>query len=269
MAPTPFFCAVFLLAAFATAAPPLFASEKDQLTEAKVAALNQAGCSLFDFGSSHPASSVNTTRRCKVYPGDSEWPSDDKWALLDTVTGGRLLTKPVPQAAVCYDGPHYNGAECAKLSANWTNSYIHLADPIEMMSPVYQGLTCSPPSLYDTKGCTQGGFPWYVINATTPKHIQAGVNFARNTGVRLVVKNTGHDFSGKSGGGGSLSIWTHYFKDIEYIEEYVDDVEGYSGPAFKCGTGVQAFEINKAAAAKGRIVVGGEGQVSFSPADIR
>lgn len=107
-----------------------------------------------------------------------------------------------------------------------------------------------------------GGFPMYVINATTPKHIQAGVNFARNSGVRLVVKNTGHDFLGKSGGGESLSIWTHYFKDISYIEEYADEGEGYSGPAFKCGTGVQAFEIYKAASEKGKVVVGGEGEVS-------
>lgn len=105
----------------------------------------------------------------------------------------------------------------------------------------------------------------YVINATTPKHVQLGVNFARNTGVRLVVKNTGHDFLGKSGGKDALSIWTHYFKDITYIEEYSDEKLGYTGPAFKAGVGVQAFEIYKAAHEKGRAVVGGEGEVSYIP----
>ncbi|KAG8169268.1 hypothetical protein KVR01_000013 [Diaporthe batatas] len=129
-----------------------------------------------------------------------------------------------------------------------------------MFSPIYQGLTCMPPTIYDSKGCTPGGFPMYVINATTPKHVQAGVNFARNTGVRLVVKNTGHDFSGKSGGAESLSIWTRHFKDIQYIPEYEDEASGYSGAAFKTGTGVQAFEIYKAASEVGKVVVGGEGQ---------
>ncbi|KAI8246327.1 putative beta-glucosidase I [Colletotrichum sp. SAR 10_96] len=146
------------------------------------------------------------------------------------------------------------------MSANWTNSYTHLDDPIEMFSPVYQGLTCLPPNIYDSGNCTMGGFPWYVINASTPEHIQEGVKFAKETGIRLMVKNTGHDFSGKSGGGQSLSIWTHYLKDVEYITEMVDEVEGYSGPAFKCGTGVQAFEIYRIAHEHGKVVVGGEGQ---------
>lgn len=100
----------------------------------------------------------------------------------------------------------------------------------------------------------------YVINATEPKHVQLGVDFARKTGVRLVVKNTGHDFLGKSGGKDSLSIWTHHFKQIDYIEKFEDKKLGYSGPAFKAGVGVQAFEIYKAAHEKGRTVVGGEGE---------
>lgn len=133
-------------------------------------------------------------------------------------------------------------------------------DPIEMMSPVAQGMTCTPPTIFDSHNCTRGGFPAYVVNATEPKHVQLAVNFARNSGVRLIIKNTGHDFLGKSGGKDALSIWTHHMKDIEYIEEYVDEALDYTGPAFKAGTGVQAFEIYKAADEKGRIVVGGEGE---------
>ncbi|KAK2769895.1 hypothetical protein FQN53_005828 [Emmonsiellopsis sp. PD_33] len=246
-----------LLVATATAAPPLFESEKIQLTADDINALPQSHASLFEFGS--PSLAKRESGRCKVYPEDPEWPSDDSWKELDSLTDGRLL-KPRPQAAPCYEGPEYNPQLCEQMSANWTNSYTHLADPIEMLSPVLQGLTCMVPSIYDSGDCTQGGFPTYVVNATSPKHVQAAVNFARNSGIRLVVRNTGHDFLGKSGGGESLSIWTHYFKDIDYIDEYVDEVEGYSGPAFKCGVGVQAFEIYKAASEKGRVVVGGEGE---------
>lgn len=254
-----------LLARCSQAAPELFESEKEQLTAADIEALPSESSHLFEFGSQSISQASN--RSCKVYPGDADWPFDETWSALNQAVDGNLL-KPHPRASVCYDGPYYDAAECARISANWTNSYIHLEDPIEMFSPVYQGLTCSPPNIYDSKGCTPGGFPMYVVNATTPRHVQAGVNFARNTGVRLVVKNTGHDFSGKSGGAESLSIWTHHFKEIQYIPEYQDVASGYSGAAFKCGTGVQAFEIYKAASAKGKVVVGGEGQVRFIPCEI-
>lgn len=203
-----------------------------------------------------------TESRCKVYPGDANWPSDEAWSTLNELSGGRLLAEPAPLAAVCYpDQPSYNATTCASYTvAQWQRSYMHVDDPIEMLSPVAQGMTCLPPALYDSHGCTRGGFPKYVVNATTPEHVQLAVNFARNTGVRLVIKNTGHDFLGKSGGKDALSIWTHWMKDIEYIEEYKDEKLGYSGPAFKSGVGVQAHEIYKAAHAKGRIVVGGEGE---------
>lgn len=84
-----------------------------------------------------------------------------------------------------------------------------MKDPVEVVSPMFEGLTCLPPSDFDTKGCTSGGYPVYVVNATTVAHVQATVNFARNTGIRLVIKNTGHDLSGKSLGGGAISVWTH------------------------------------------------------------
>lgn len=78
-----------------------------------------------------------------------------------------------------------------------------------------------------------------------------------------MIKNTGHDFSGKSGGAGALSIWTHHLKDIEHVSDFKGDGEkGYKGPAFKAGSGVQAWEIYEAASKKNLVVVGGEGRVS-------
>lgn len=80
-----------------------------------------------------------------------------------------------------------------------------------------------------------------------------------------MIKNTGHDFLGKSGGAGSLSVWTHHLKDIEFISAFTGDSEdNYSGPAFKAGSGVQAFEIYEAAAKQNLVVIGGEGRVSVS-----
>ncbi|KAL2844827.1 hypothetical protein BJY01DRAFT_214679 [Aspergillus pseudoustus] len=237
-----------------------FDYESIQLLPEDLKALNDSDAVLFDFDSAS-SESVNAARSstlCKIFPGDRLWPSKSIWALLDRVTGGALV-KGVPRATTCYDGPGYDADDCEYLTSQWTNSYFHADDPIEMLSPVYQGLTCQP-TTDPSDSCTMGGYPHYVINATDVAQIQLGINFARNIGVRLVVKNTGHDFSGKSGGAGSLSVFTHNLKGMKYIENYEAPGTEWTGAAFKMGAGVQAFEIYKAAADRGLMVVGGEGQ---------
>ena len=135
-----------------------------------------------------------------------------------------------------------------------------MSDPTEVLSPFYQGLTCQPTD-NPTDSCTLGGYPEYAVNVTNVAQVQLAVNFARTTGIRLIIKNTGHDFSGKSVGAGSLSIWTHNLKDIEFIERYDAKDSDWTGPAFKLGAGVLAYDVYKAASEHGVIVVGGEGQV--------
>ena len=137
-----------------------------------------------------------------------------------------------------------------------------MEDPTFMMSPVYQGLTCQV-TTNPTQTCTLGAFPYYAVNATNVTQIQLAVNFARIANFRLVAKNTGHDFSGKSGSASTLSVWTHNLKDIKYISKYSAKGTSYTGPAFKAGVGVQTFEIYTAASAKGLVFAGGEGQACY------
>ncbi|KAL2814337.1 hypothetical protein BJX63DRAFT_392883 [Aspergillus granulosus] len=237
-----------------------FDFETVQLLPTDLKKLNESDAALFGFDSADSESdnAARSLRLCKVFPGDSLWPSRIIWDLLDFVTGGALV-KGVPRASTCYNGPAYDATDCEYLTSQWTNSYFHLDDPIEMLSPVYQGLTCQP-TTDPSDSCTMGGYPHYVINAANVAQIQLGINFARNTGVRLVVKNTGHDFSGKSGGAGALSIWTHNLKGLKYIENYEAPGTDWTGAAFKMGAGIQAYEIYKAASDHGLMVVGGEGQ---------
>jgi hypothetical protein len=42
--------------------------------------------------------------------------------------------------------------------------------------------------------CTRGFYGHYVILATKKEQIKAGVDFAREHNLRLVIRNTGHDF---------------------------------------------------------------------------
>uniref|UniRef100_A0A0D2XJA8 FAD-binding PCMH-type domain-containing protein n=1 Tax=Fusarium oxysporum (strain Fo5176) TaxID=660025 RepID=A0A0D2XJA8_FUSOF len=86
---------------------------------------------------------------------------------------------------------------------------------------------------------------------------QLAVNFARSMNLRLVIKNTGHDFNGRSAGAGALSVWMQRFKSIQFLKSY--KTKFYSGPALKVGAGVIGSELYEAAERYGITAVGGEG----------
>ncbi|KAF4626895.1 hypothetical protein G7Y89_g11260 [Cudoniella acicularis] len=242
-------------------AAALFAPETIQLTEDVVANLsniNLVNASLFAFGADETSVEKRSSTGCKVFPGDAAWPSTLVWWIFDLLLGNSLI-KTIPLAAPCYnDWPTVeNAAECTYISNDWENSTLHAADPTSVMWPLYEGRTCMP-TTDPTQNCTLGGYPSYAINVSNVAQIQLAVNFARNANLRLVIKNTGHDFNGKSAGAGALSIWTHNLKDITYIPEYSSS--SYSGKAVKMAAGVQAYEVYEAARDYGVTVVGGEGR---------
>jgi hypothetical protein len=50
------------------------------------------------------------------------------------------------------------------------------------------------PTANPSEPCTRGFYGQYVIVAKTKDHLKAGVDFARERNLRLIVRNTGHDF---------------------------------------------------------------------------
>jgi hypothetical protein len=103
--------------------------------------------------------------------------------------------------------------------------------------------------------CTHGGSPVYAVNISSVAQIQLAINFARSANLRLVIKNTGHCYLGKSGGAGALSIWTHNLKDLRFYPNL--EIPGYSGPAIKIGAGVSVREAYKEAHRNNASVLGG------------
>lgn len=258
--PLPALLLAFSLLAVPSQARILFPFEQRQLTKEYVASLSEADQALFGFDDDLSSLAINSTdKRCRFGPGDGKWPSEKAWARLSKqLSADDTLIKTTPQASVCY-GSTKDHTKCSTLTQIWPNPSTHIDDPTEVLSPIYQGLTCQPPTIYNSGSCSLGGYPTYVIKAVDVLDIQLGINFARNDYVRLVIKNTGHDLGGKSVGAGALSIWTHGLKDIQVFDAYIDG--SYNGPAVKAGAGVQASDLYKAANDKGLIVVGGEGQV--------
>ncbi|KAI0866916.1 putative 6-hydroxy-D-nicotine oxidase [Xylaria cubensis] len=222
---------------------------------AELASLELSNISLFEFPGNVEVKE-NTKRQlfngCKTYPDHLLQPV---WKVFNLLTGGALI-KTVPVGAVCFiNNEHYDAEKCQEILVHWNESPTHANDPTSVMSPLYQGKTCMPQNGNDST-CDIGGFPSYAVNISTVAQIQLAINFARNTNVRLVVKNTGHDFLGKSTGAGALSIWTHNLKSIDYIEHYTG--RDYTGPAMKLGAGIEVGELYAAADKYGVSAVGGE-----------
>jgi FAD/FMN-containing dehydrogenase len=127
-------------------------------------------------------------------------------------------------------------------------------DSASVMAPFFANQSCDP-FTSQAKPCTLGNYVRYAVAAESAADVIATVNFARQHNIRFVVRNTGHDYLGRSTGAGALSVWTHKLDDIAF--KIWDDAH-YKGDAVKVGAGVQGFQILEAGLSKGQIVVGGE-----------
>ncbi|KAI1453268.1 FAD-binding domain-containing protein [Annulohypoxylon moriforme] len=245
----------------------LFEGETQQLTDAVIANLTDfelSDVALFSFQNETSLNETLAKRAipgfCKTYPDDPFWPFPSTWQLFNVLLGGGLI-KTVPYASSCYDSfKDYNSTKCDFITNNWINASIyHTEDPTSINAVLFQGSTCMPPALAPAQSsCTVGGYPEYAVSVRNVAQIQLAINYARNLNLRVVIKNTGHDFSAKSVGMGALSIWTHNLKQIQFFGNYRQG--SYRGPAFKLGSGVQAFEVYEAARKNNVTVVGGEGR---------
>jgi FAD/FMN-containing dehydrogenase len=119
-----------------------------------------------------------------------------------------------------------------------------------IQAPIFANASCdafTSPSL----PCLLGNYVWYAVNVTGPEDIAATIKFAERRNIRLVVRNTGHDYMGRSTGAGGLAIWTHNLKAVE-VKEWSD--ADYTGKALKIGAGVEGHEALVGAATAGLVV---------------
>ncbi|KAK3898861.1 hypothetical protein C8A05DRAFT_37535 [Staphylotrichum tortipilum] len=218
-----------------TSCPSRFAWENAQLTDSAIG----QNTALFGFGSD---------------PAAAPPPPSHPRAL--TTLGGALI-KTVPLAAPCSSNwPQYDPVACQYVRDHWSDPHFHVADPMSAMFPIYQGRTCMPTDEPAGAKCTLGGYASYSVAVTKVSQIQLALNFARNTNLRLAVRNMGHDFGDKSIGAGTLSVWTHNLKDIQFLPDY--NSKGHRGPAFKLRSGVVTEKVYAAAERNNVTVIGGE-----------
>jgi len=117
----------------------------------------------------------------RVRPGEPGWPGPAEWAKLRNDVGGRLVQVESPFAA-CTPDP--GSAACTDLFQNLLRNPFYLGDSAGLTEAL--GWTDAWTSQLSA----------YAVLAQTSADVAAAVNFAREHGVRLVVKGGGHSYVG-------------------------------------------------------------------------
>lgn len=72
--------------------------------------------------------------------------------------------------------------------------------PESVGATLFANNSCLPPTADGfllSQGCRLGGLPSYIVNATTDEQIATAMKWAASRNIRIVVKGTGHDLSGR------------------------------------------------------------------------
>ncbi|KAJ2994638.1 hypothetical protein NUW58_g1502 [Xylaria curta] len=193
----------------------------------------------------------STKPACRYLPVDAGWPSPRQWSAFNQSISGRLIVGK-PLAESCH-GDSFAASTCAPIREQYNLTDPYFPDPVNVMSPLFLRDSCSPYT-DPSAPCTLGNLASYAVNVSRAEDVKAAVKFVKEKNIRLTIKNTGHDYLGRSTGKGSLALWTHNLKEISFTN-YTSPQ--YTGPAIKIGAGVQAFEAYGAAYERGFRLTGG------------
>ncbi|KAJ6554226.1 hypothetical protein B0H19DRAFT_1262614 [Mycena capillaripes] len=187
---------------------------------------------------------------------------------LSTSVGGRLFLG-VPFAYPCFSGTG-NGTDCVTVQNQYLNETYRADNFGAFINTQWEtcqstGAQClldssNPADLkvvVDSERCELGSVPSYFIDVRHASDVAAAFKFSEHTGVPLVIKNTGHDYKGRSSAPNSLALWMHNLKDMSHHPEFVPEGCSLAQPAVTFGAGVQWAEAYDFADAQNITLVGG------------
>ncbi|RDX48015.1 FAD-binding domain-containing protein [Lentinus brumalis] len=205
-------------------------------------------------------------------------------SALNATVGGRVK-RAIPFEASCF--PIVEGktvpvdvAACTAIQSNYSDPFSRGSHSGAYMMPQWETCQSSPTTegcLLDSSdpanplaiqgvNCQLGNVPQYYIEVKSYTDVQAALTFSKLTGVRLSVKNKGHDYKGRSSGKGTLSLWMTNLRSLSHSSSFRP--EGCSGKiydAITTGAGVFTQDVYEYADSVNRTVVAGYHQtVGFS-----
>ncbi|KAF8190333.1 FAD-binding domain-containing protein [Mycena galopus ATCC 62051] len=209
----------------------------------------------------------------------------EQWRAFNSSIGGKLHVG-IPVARPCFTlaGAGVAGStdatECAAVRQGWDNSlflveqfgaYMNVqwgSCQATSQSCLISGLNTSNTAPSDPPNvCQQGSVSWYYIAVEDASDVQKAFVFSKQTGVPIVVKNTGHDYIGRSSAPGSLALWTHNLQSLLYNASFVPAgcPASHAKPGLTMGAGSIITDIVAFAEANNiTVVTGAETSVGAS-----
>lgn len=192
----------------------------------------------------------NTDHECSF--GQPCWPSNQQWESFNRTISGHLY-RTVPYAASCYyQSPYYDPSTCTLIAANYTTgeartSVYGATNALNWESCLSHtcALNAANTSQTLSEKCSLGRLSSLYVDAREASDITATIKFAQTHKLRVSIKNTGHDYFGRSTNPDTLAIWTHNMNSMKYHANFT---------AFECspsngenigeiGAGAQAGDV--------------------------
>ncbi|KAI9708163.1 MAG: hypothetical protein M1820_004117 [Bogoriella megaspora] len=206
-------------------------------------------------------------------------PTAQDWTSLNQTLQGRLQAL-TPLALPCFS--QYNGnrievqqAACDEVQENYTTA-AYRVDQVSAYT-FTQDETCisdgssqqclldstdpQNPAAFTNVSCQQGALPSYYVQVREPSDVADAFKFASSTKATIAIKNSGHDYNGRSSGPGSLSLWTRKLQNLTYHASFVpSECDGQAGvSAITTGAGINFDQAYSFANANNATIVGGSG----------
>ncbi|KZT25422.1 FAD-binding domain-containing protein [Neolentinus lepideus HHB14362 ss-1] len=185
--------------------------------------------------------------------------------LSDRVEG--RLYAGVPFAQPCWS--NFKSSTCESIKKNYLNEtsrfdtlggYINTqwetcqATGQQCLLDWEDPLNPAPPS---SETCQLGSISDHYIDVRRAADVAAAFDFSRKSGRPIIVKNTGHDYKGRSSAPGSVALWTHNLKNISYDAQFVPEGCVRPYPGVTMGAGIQWGDAYEFAEAHNITLVGG------------
>lgn len=190
------------------------------------------------------------------------------WDALNSSTGGRLFNG-VPFVQPCFF-QSFNSSACMVVRTSYLDEVSRSNIPSAYIQTQWE--TCQAtgdqclldysdtgnvnPTLPPNQ-CKAGSVPSYFIDVRLPGDVSAAFKFSEKTNTTLVIKNTGHDYKGRSSAPNSLALWTHNLKNMSYNPQFTPEGCSTASAAVTVGAGVQWREAYNFADANNITLVGG------------
>ncbi|KAI9481302.1 MAG: hypothetical protein EXX96DRAFT_210179 [Benjaminiella poitrasii] len=215
---------------------------------------------------------TNSYSKTCISSDASCWPAQSEWDKLNKTVHGNLVVVVRPGETCYKDSPHYDPQACKTFkegyyddlhresyigtmqNSNWEDCEVGDSCPIGMSFVLPIFIPRSVPT------CSQGALPNYALNSTSTDDIATVIQFAAKYRIAFNIKNSGHDYFGRSTSPDSITVWTHPLQKKEFHTSFRPEgctKEIPHNAFFTLGGGVKWFDAYRAAYENNVTLVGG------------